>query len=533
MNVFARAFRAAADAFSGKWIKRTIYDTRRLTLSSVTVDKITSALSDCQTGYMRQIADIYDMLPATDPHVLGVRRQLRAGVQGLEMEPVEISEDPLALCAVDECATAMDRPGSCWSDLVNGILEGYLRGASMVEVVWEDEVPGQVRYWKSFSLVPQQRLMYERNSGELMLITDPAKPLEGILVSKLPHGKFVRCQVDADIPDFSLRGTYRAILSDWYGRQNVSKWEQMAIERYGMPIPVGKYATEAGHQSLNAAMADFGAAGMLIVDESSSVDWGMNSFKELIHETYLEKSAERISIAFLGATQTVSIAQDAGSKASAGEHQDIRRDILFSIAELIGEAVRRDLFAAFLWHNRELFGAGIEKFAPRLRAQFDEPIDLKTTAEAWAILSEMLPIPESYARELTGIPAPNKGEDGQFEKILSAPAKPAPAFPPSAPPLQFPAPKAVAALRADGTLEIARVERVKVPIPETPPAFGKDIRDELKRLVNSGKTPDDIKNRITREPLPGFDKSADLLAAEMLDAQMKGILDARANRGAA
>jgi phage gp29-like protein len=522
VNVFARAFRAAADAFSGKWIKRTIYDTRRLTLSSVTVDKITSALSDCQTGYMRQIADIYDMMPATDPHVLGVRRQLRAGVQGLEMEPVEISEDPLAITAAEECATAMDRPGSCWSDLVNGILEGYLRGASMVEVVWEDPVPGQVRYWKSFSLVPQQRLMYERNTGELMLITDASKPLEGILISKLPHGKFVRCQVDGDIPDFSLRGTYRAVLSDWYGRQNVSKWEQMAIERYGMPIPVGKYATDAGRQSLNAAMEDFGAAGMFIIDENSSVDWGLNSFKELIHETYLEKSAERISIAFLGATQTATIAQDAGSKASAGEHQDIRRDILFSIAELIGEVVRRDLFTAFLWHNRDLFGAGIEKFAPRLRAQFDEPIDLKTTAEAWAILSEMLPIPEAYARELTGIPAPNAGE-----ATLSAPAKPQPFGAPGisrpAAPLQFPAPKAVAAAR----------ERVKVPIPATPAEFGKEITDGLGKLVKSGKTLEEIQNKVRRAPVPGLDKSADLLAAEMLDAQMKAILDARANRGAA
>ncbi|HEX2738452.1 MAG TPA: DUF935 family protein, partial [Acidimicrobiia bacterium] len=340
MNVMA-SIRTFIDNLRGRFIKRTIFDARRLTLASVTVEYVASALNQCQAGYMRQLADIYDMVPATDPHILGVRRQLRAGVQGLETEPVAISDDPKAKQMADACKIAMERPGASWTQLPAGILEGYLRGASLTEVMWDDppiQVPGApkaLHYWNGFSIVPQQRLRYSQETGELLLIVDPANPTAAQPINAFPPGKFVRCQVDEDIPDFSLRGTWRAVLSDWMGRMNVSRWEQFAIERYGMPIPVGKYATPDGQEALKAAMESFGAAGMLIVDQNSSIEWGSSTTKELIHETYLEKSAERISVALLGASQTATIGKQAGSLASARVHDGIRRDILFAIAELV------------------------------------------------------------------------------------------------------------------------------------------------------------------------------------------------------
>jgi hypothetical protein len=521
MNIRA-AVRAFIDNLRGRFITRTIIDARRLTLASVTVEYVAGALSQCQAGFMRLIADVYDMVPATDPHILGVRRQLRAGVQGLETEPVAISDDPKAKLMADACKVAMERPGASWTTLPAGILEGYLRGASLTEVMWEDppvQVPGApkaLHYWKGFSIVPQQRLRYDQNNGELLLITDPANQMAAQPMRAFPPGKFVRCQVDEDIPDFSLRGTWRSILSDWLGRMNVGRWEQFAIERYGMPIPVGKYATQEGKDALTSAMENFGAAGMLLVDQGSSVEWGASTTKELIHETYLEKSAERISVALLGASQTATIGKQAGSLASARVHEGIRRDILFAIAEIVAECIRRDLFIPFV---RENFGEDYVQFTPILKAQFDEPLDLLTTANAWAVLSPMLAIPESYARDLTGIPAPTIDAQGT-EPTLSAPAKPV--LPPGAmaPVAQFPAPKAVAAAAV-----------VKVHVPETPAAFGQDVFNPYKKLVDSATSTADLEHKLKHAPIPGFEKSADLLAAEMLSETMKAMQKARNARG--
>jgi hypothetical protein len=519
MNIRA-AVRTFIDNLRGRFITRTLFDARRLTLASVTVEYVAGALAQCQSGFMRAIADIYDMVPATDPHILGVRRQLRAGVQGLETEPVAISDDPKAKLMAEACKVAMERPGASWTVLPAGILEGYLRGASLTEVMWEDppvQVPGApkaLHYWCGFSIVPQQRLRYDQNTGALLLITDPAVPNEAKPISAFPPGKFVRCQVDEDIPDFSLRGTWRSILSDWLGRMNVGRWEQFAIERYGMPIPVGKYATPDGQEALKAAMQDFGAAGMLILDSNSSVEWGASTTKELIHETYLEKSAERISVALLGASQTATIGKQAGSLASARVHEGIRRDILFAIAELVAECIRRDLFIPFI---RENFGEDYVRFAPILKAQFDEPLDLLTTAQAWAVLAPMLGIGEGYARDLTGIPAPGPGE-----ATLTAPAKPA--LPPGAlaPVAQFPQPKAVAASAA-----------VKVHVPETPAAFGQDVFTPYKKLVDSATSTVDLEHKLKHAPIPSFEKSADLLAAEMFQQTMEAMNKARNARGGA
>lgn len=510
MNIIA-SIRAAIVKWSDRVVTRSRLDTRGA--YAITQERIGAALRTLSTGgYHKDIADINDTL-TRDSHVRGVYAQLRAGVAGLEMEPVAVSEDPRALQMLEAVRLAEERPGASQSALVNGIIAGYCRGASMTEIFWQEKIPSPTDpcYWTGFAVVPQQRLRHEMadgpHCGELMLILNPIQPNAALYTSELPRGKFIRCQVDEDIPDFALRGLYQSILDEWNDRRNVRGWEMQAIERYGMPIPVGKASTQGGRDTMKAMMEDFGASGMLIVDNLDAVEWGPNTTKELIHETFLEKSAERISIAFLGATQTVSIAQDAGSKASVGEHQGIRRDILFALAELIAECKRRDLWVPFVRMN---FGEAMVPFTPKARPQFDEPLDLLTSAQAWAVLKNELgyTAPLDYVNEITGI---------TFEQGAPTP-KAQPAFPPVA---QFPAPKAIAA-----------ASRVKVPIPETPPAFGRDVAAPLKRLVAA--TPmDQLADRIKSAPVPDMDNSADLLAAEMLEQTMKAMQETRRARGSA
>lgn len=421
------AWRAAVDFLSTRIIRRSPFGRYNLSLTSVSDAVVRSALTTASTtGDLTYIADIHDLMPATDPHIYGVRRQLRAGVAGINLSVVPADDSPAAQKAADLVKIAEDRPGVNNSVLVNGIIEGGLRGASLTEVYWAEPSVG-TRFWTGFGAVPEQRLRYDIISGELHLVADPRKLSRGEPLSKFPEGKFVRAQVDQDVPDFSMRGSYRAILPEWFGRINVSKWEQIAIERYGMPIPVGKYATPAAHDALIETMKEFGSAGMLLIDSGSTVEWGSTSIStggQLVHETYLEKSAERISIALLGATQTVSIAANAGSKQSADTHQGIRRDILYSILELITESKRRDLWTPFIRMN---LGDAYVPFVPICVPEFDEAVDLLTTANAWDVLINKvgLKIGSSYAYQLLGIEEPEPDD----VLLTGAPPPPAAASP--------------------------------------------------------------------------------------------------------
>lgn len=534
MNIVA-SVRAAIVKWADRIVRRSRIDTRRA--YAITQERIAAALNTLSSnGYHKDIADINDTL-TRDPHIRGVLSQLRAGVAGIDIEPVAVSEDPRAQEMLDAINFAEERCSSRPVD--NGVIAGWLRGAALTEVLYEEPprdengfplpVPhGTVQYWRGFSVVPQQRLRHDMNDGEscgeLMLIVDPLSPNNSsIRVRDLPAGKFIRCQVDEDIPDFALRGLFQSILDEWNDRRNVRGWEMQAVERYGMPIPVGKASTQTGRDAMREMMADFGASGMLIIDDLDAIDWGPNTTKELIHEVFLEKSAERISVAILGATQTATIAQDAGSKASVGEHQNVRRDILYAIVQLIAECKRRDLWVPFVRRN---FGEAMVPFTPRAKPQFDEPIDLLTSAQAWGVLKNELGYiaPIEYVNEITGIDftqgAPTPKVAPAFGPVPPSgftPKGDIPALPPVA---QFPAPKAVAAAAI-----------VKVHTPETPPAFGRDVFTPLKRIVDSATSTADLEHKLKHAPIPGFEGSADLLAAEMLEQTMKAMQKARAARG--
>jgi phage gp29-like protein len=413
-NFFVRvaaSLRAAADALSGRLIRPTRQDySRRTQLSTVTASSITAALSSAAGGDLRALGSIYDLLPATDSHIRGVRRQLIAGVTSLPAEIVPVDDSSEAQRAADLCRAAVDRPDSGMRDAIIGIIEGDLRGASLTEILWND--PGSTpRRWIGFRVVPQQRLRYDMETGSVRVAVDPGDA-KGVALADYPD-KFLCTVVDRDVPDFSLRGVYRSILAEWFGRMNVGQWEMQSIERFGMPVPVGKYNRDEDRQVLESAFADFGSAGSLVVSEGTSVEFVSTSVPTsgaLIHETFLEKSAQRISVAFLGSQQTATVGTDQGSKASAAVSQLVRKDVIWALWQLISETIRRDLLMSLVRLN---LGESYVRYTPQYVPQFDDAVDMAATAAALLTITRDLglSVGESYARELLSVPAPADGED--------------------------------------------------------------------------------------------------------------------------
>lgn len=473
----AASLKAAADALSGRLIRPNRVDfQRRTSVATTTAASIQSALTSAANGDLRNIAAVYDLMPATDSHIRGVRRQLLAGVTSLPAEVVPVDDSPEAQKAADLCRGSVDRPDAGMRDAITGIVEGDLRGAALVEIIW-NEAGSVPRRWVGFRLVPQQRLRYDRDTGALRVAVDPNDPV-GQPITDFPD-KFLVVSVDRDVPDFSLRGVYRSILAEWFGRLLVSQWETQSIERFGMPVPVGKYAREDDRAVLESAFASFGSAGSLVVSDGTSVEFVSTSVPtsgSLIHETFLEKSAQRISVAMLGSQQTATVGTDQGSKASAQVHQLVRRDVLFGLWQLISETIRRDLFVPLVRLN---LGDAYVRYTPQYVPQFDDAVDMAATAGALLTITRDLglSVGEAYARELLSVPAPADGE-AVLEPAPVAAADPfgigsfaAPGIDKDAPPDPTVAPEAdVQALALNGAQMSSLQELIQSVADKTLPA---------------------------------------------------------------
>lgn len=461
-SVFASRLRAAYDALTGRLVKSDRRDHRpRVTVGAVTGARITTALSDASNGDLRAIGSIYDLVPAIDSHIRGVRRQLLAGITSVPAEVVAVDDSPEAQQAADLCRAAVDSPDSSMRDALTGIVEGDLRGVSLTEIIWQ-EVGATPRRWTGFRVVPQQRVRYDQETGAVRVALKP-DDLTGVPVSQFP-GKFLETVVDRDVPDFALRGVFRSILGEWFGRMNVGGWEMQAIERNGMPIPVGKYAREGDREILEGAFAAFGAAGSLVVSDGASVELLQNAVSttgSLVHETYLEKSAQRISVALLGSQQTVTVGTDQGSKASAAVSALVRKDILYGLWQLISEVIRRDLFTPFVRMN---LGEAYVQYVPQYVPQFDDPVDMATTATALLTVTRDLglDVGKTWAYETLSIPAPADGEE-----ILS------------------PAPVAAPAANPFASFGAQTAAREEPPKPAKPPRdAGAEITDPIAALLD-------------------------------------------------
>lgn len=504
------AVRAAQDALAGRLIRPVRQDyQRRERVANVTASRITAALDSAANGDLRSLGGIYDLVPATDSHIRGVRRQLLAGVTSLPGEVVPVDDSPGAERVAELVRAVVDRPDAAMRDAITGIVEGDLRGASLTEIIWND--PGaEQRRWIGFRVVPQQRLRYDLDTGALRVAIKP-EDAQGVSLAEFPS-KFLVTIVDRDVPDFSLRGVYRSILAEWFGRLSVGGWEMQCIERFGMPVPIGKYGREEDRQVLEGAFAAFGSAGSLVVSEGTSVEFQATSVPTsgaLVHETYLEKSAQRISVALLGSQQTATVGTDQGSKASAQVHQLVRRDVLYGVWQLVSEVIRRDLFVPFVRMN---LGEAAVRYTPQYLPQWDDPVDMAATASALLTISRDLglEVGKTFARESLSIPAPEEGEE-----VL--------------------APAPVAAPMGNPFASVSAARETPPPPAKPPKAAGHEITDPIESLLAGLGDDSDLKafaNALDALEPSDVPQLGDRLSAALADAYLGGKADVRKGREA-
>jgi phage gp29-like protein len=194
------------------------------------------------------------------------------------------------------------------------------------------------------------------------------------------------------------------------------------VERFGVPMRIGKYApgaTDEDKQALLAAVAAFGTDMAGVIPESMSMEFpeprSMPSNLTLFRE-YMVQLEGLMSKIVLGQTLTTQLNGGEGSRAAAQVHRSVERELMEGDAKRLEATLNRDLVRPVVDLN---FGVPAGGRYPKLRLGLPDDEDMTAWSKTIADLVDRgFEVGERTIREKTKVPIPEPGE-----KVLHPPEK--------------------------------------------------------------------------------------------------------------
>jgi hypothetical protein len=394
----------------------------RITQDQVSVYRIEAALNQAWIGFLAAWAEINDLM-LVNPIIRGLRKHLKAGVKSylnrLQVTPptnIDPSRAALAEEISNDVRNAIENNADApFTTLLDSHVECELRGGGLIEPTWKCFPAGTPNagkwHWTGFRLIPQHYTRFDRFSGEIGLAASAFQYLGQPVSSFLP-GTFIAVTPESAIPDFSKRGTYRSVLTDWFAMQNVTGWWQDDIERLGSPIVAATYDNDADRETVNAAIKEMGAQGGIAYRKGGDVKLVERSARTgpmgSAHNEFETTRVQRMSIAFLGAAQTIKIDANTGSQQSSDNMAEVADDVVADHWEHFFADVRRDLIQVYVGLN---YGLENVDLTPIFGVDFEEAAEAGTTLDAYTKGGAIgVPVGEGFARKKLKWPAPGPGE---------------------------------------------------------------------------------------------------------------------------
>lgn len=259
-----------------------------------------------------------------DPHLWSCVQSRKSGVLSTQYDIVG-EDNQLAASLLNEIK--MEK-------LIDEVLDSILFGFQPIEVYWE-KVKGQIL--PNATIAKPQELFYIDTKSELKY--RPAGKTKGV---SLPKYKFL---------DLRYRAGYQnpygiALLSKCYWpvkfKNGGMRFWVNFMERYGMPILIGKYtrgATQKEANSLAEHLANMTEDSVIVtpndIDISIAEPHRYSSVR--LYNEMIKLSNKEISKAILSQTLTTDVTN--GSKAAAETHYKIREELVLADKLLVEEAV--------------------------------------------------------------------------------------------------------------------------------------------------------------------------------------------------
>lgn len=403
---------------------------------------------------------IYDELER-DPKVWETlqKRKLALTSRNWKVAPPEGDTSRAAKKAADMVAAQFAALG--FDQLTTSMLDATLKGISVHEIMWRrdgreivaDEALDIEPWVLRFKLNPDAdefrfarcgvRLLTLRNSGE---------------GEKVPHRKFLIHRFGAKYNNpWGLGLGTRLFWPVFFKRQGIQFWLAFA-ERFGTPVPVGKYpnnATPAEKATLRSALRAFQQEASIMVPQGMEITLleaaksGIDTYERLCK--YMDDQSAGIVLGKSGG-----VGSGGQLAANITIENEVRLELVKADADLLSDTLRRQLVRWIVDYNMP--GAPY----PTIARVIEEPADLEKLANTKVSLFRMgfRPTLESVQQDFGGDYTEVAAASG---KAVPNAAIAAPEFAEAATPADQAAVDALLASLADGPLQ-AMMEKMLSPV---------------------------------------------------------------------
>lgn len=391
----------------------------------ITPDDVGQALMDAEAGNLGPMQELLIKLPANDPHIKSELGKLTWSISNYPLRvSVAKSKTPEAIAAKEMIEDVFAHPRFKSRKAIRQMAATHYRGVSVFDPAFEVE-PGpegdERVYMHGMDLISPTRYRMEVNTssedaGKLRIWNGAGEDNhpQGRLVEDYPEG-FVMAMDDGEHGEgwYDVAGVGRTILY-WYCVKHFNaKWWSQLNETYGEPLRVGYYEEWSGDDE-RRDMKDFlkglsrSAWAMFQADQEIEFIQAEVAGQVQTYDDLIALADQQISKALVGQIGTSGRDKN-GSYGEATVLNSIRYEIAQSVSGLIEE----NIFPLIHYLCRVNIDTEFRHTdVPRVYVVVPNPGEKKQKVEVFKGAMEMgISIPEQFARDELGIPAPSEDED--------------------------------------------------------------------------------------------------------------------------
>jgi phage gp29-like protein len=335
---------------------------------SLTPEKLATAMRAAEQGDTEQQFEIFEIVEQ-DPHVLSVMKRRRDAIICRELQVVSGREgDARADEAADLCRNLLlgedgEEGVRDWSAALFDMTDAIGKGFSLAQIAWEMDgsrfIPRRLIRWPQREVIlgdqhSNAQLQLGADPDEIRLVTDTDSQYGEPLA---PRWNWCVHVSKAWSTHLSRAALYRSITWFYLFKRFSFKDWSIFLERYGMPLRVGKYhnaATDPEKQALLTAVKLLGRDAACIMPQLSTIELLESKVSGTAggvpHPTMIVHCNDEISKAVWGNTMAATQG-DKGARSAKEAYADDELELTNSDCRALGETIRRELFTPMVRLN--------------------------------------------------------------------------------------------------------------------------------------------------------------------------------------
>lgn len=477
--------------------------------SGLTPTRLIQIIRGSDTGYMSEVAELFEEMEEKDSHLCSVLQTRKLAVLGLDrlVMPYSTGTDEQGRRSqelADFVEHALDRIVNLDSALFN-LMDAIGKGFSVCEINWVKQ-DNQILV-DSLDWIHPKKITFV-DSFEPRLVSDN-EPFKGV---PFPPWKTLywcyRARSGWDTRAGLLRTVALLFLLKNYSLKDWASFNEV----FGMPLRLGKYdpaASESDRQALYDAVRNLGSDAAAIVSKATEIEF-IEAGARLAgntnpYQVFLDYCNREMSKVVLG--QTLSSDTSPGSGTLAGSaHAQVRQDLLEADGVALADVITKQLILPLIGFN---FGWDVAKtICPYFKFSIKSQDDLHTLSSIYKnLLDAGVPISLNHINEKFDLPEIEEGEkyvggDKLHDPRALQSATSIPALPVGESPEEEVAKRTVEAYIARYRPELekpilmtqAKLDKIASDAIGLSADMGKMILRPVKKLIQEGKSLDEIKH---------------------------------------